>query len=185
MQDAGPGDRTLVRNIAVAVAIAVVTVAALFLFNLAVTSGLGPARYRAVVLEALADGTLTQTVRQPFAPGREIYLVGGSDCLVLAMLVVRRDTRVMASISPRMPDVHDRVLAQPVPGFGPDLFCRLLGNTMGVHLGVPVSLTLLNHHRYLHGTFTLTALVLAVMPLHAARRLWVSLCFLAVAVLAL
>ena len=174
----------MVRNIAVAAAIAVVATTALFLVNLAVT-GLGPDRYRDVVLEAMRDGTLTRTVRQPLAPGREIPLVGGTDCLVLGMLVVRRDTPVMASISPRVPDVHDRVLEQPEPGFGNDLFCRLLGKTMGVHLGKPVAVTVLNHHRYLHGTFTLAALTLALVPLRVAGLVWVSLCFFAVAVLAL
>jgi hypothetical protein len=178
-------DRQLVRSIVSAVAVALVGVITLFVINLGAT-GISPERYRKVVEDAVRDGTMAATLRQPFAPTRAIYLVGGSDCLILGMLVTERDSPVRASISPRMPILAERALAPPAPGFGRDELCRILGWFMASNTGEAVPfLEIRNHHRYLHAPLTLATLLLAVVPFHAAEWLLLLACYAALAILAI
>jgi hypothetical protein len=171
------------RSILSAVVVALLGVSALFAVNLGATR-LAPEHYRTVVTDAVRNGTMGETLRQTFAPNREIYLVGGSDCLILAMLVTERDTPVRASISPRMPVLFERVVPPPAPGFGRDEVCRTLAWAMEQNAGAVVPVQIKNHHRYLHASLTLATLVLAVVPLHAAEWLLLLACYAALAALA-
>ena len=171
------------RSIFLAATVAVLGVIGLFAVNLGAMR-IAPEHYRMVVADAVRNGTMGQTLRQPLAPARVIHLVGGSDCLILAMLVMPRESPVRASVSPRLPVLSDQALAPPAPGYGPDEFCRLLARTMEAQAGAPVPLEIKNHHRYLHGPMTLAALVLAVIPFGTAEWLLLLACFAALAVLA-
>jgi hypothetical protein len=173
------------RDILSAIVVALLAVIALFVVNLGATS-LSPERYRKVVLDAVQDGTMTRTLRQPFAPQREIRLINNSECLILVMLVTDRDSRVKASISPRMMIQRERTDLPRIPGYGPDLVCRILGGTMLQQAGTPVPfLEPGNHHRYLHAGLTLATFVLALVPLHVAGWILLFACYAALTVLAL
>jgi hypothetical protein len=175
----------MTRNILSAVVVALVAVIALFVVNLGATS-ISPERYRKVVLDAVQDGTMTRTLRQPFAPRREITPINNSECLILVMLVTERDSCVKASISPRMMIQSEHTDLPLIPGYGPDLVCRILGGTMLHQAGTPVPfLEPGNHHRYLHAGLTLATFVLALVPLHVAGWILLFACYAALAVLAL
>jgi hypothetical protein len=174
--------RDSARSLLLAAAVAAFGVVALFAINLGAMR-VAPERYRAVVAEAVRNGTMTETLRQQFARTREIYLTGSTDCLILAMLIMPRDTPVRASVSPREPAISDQMLTDAAPGYGPDVFCRLLARTMAAQAGASAPLQVENHHRYLHAPMTLAALMLAIVPLASAQLLLLLACFAAVAVL--
>jgi hypothetical protein len=173
------------RSILSAVLVAAVGVVVLFLVNLGVTR-IPPEHYRQVVERAVQDGTMDETIRQAFTPDRRIHLVGGSECMILGMLVTPRETPVRASISPRVPVVVEHVDVPAAPGFGPAEVCRILGRYMASLAGAHVPFVhVANHHRYLHAPLTLAALMLALVSLHAAEWLLLLTCYAAVAVLGL
>jgi hypothetical protein len=176
-------DRLLIRGVVAAVLLAFVSVIALFAINLGANS-ISPERYRKVVDDAVRNGTMAETLQQPFAPARNIHLVAGSDCQILAMLVSERDSPLKQMISPRWPMLPEEVITPPAPGYGRDEFCRLLARAME---GDPAAIvpTLKSHHRYLHAPVTLAALALAVVPLDVAQRILLVLSYGALAVLAL
>jgi hypothetical protein len=171
------------RSIVSAVLVALFSVIALFAVNLGANT-ISPERYRKVVGDAVHDGTMAKTLEQPFALARHIYLVAGSDCQILTMLVSERDSLVKQSISPRWPILSEEVIARPAPGYGRDEFCRLLARTME---GDPAEIAsqLRSHHRYLHAPVTLAALALAVVPFDVAVNVLLVLCYLALAMLAI
>jgi hypothetical protein len=163
------------RSLVSAVGVALLGVIALFVINLGVTR-IAPDHYRAVIADAVRDGTMTQTVQQTFAPNRRVHVVGVADCLVLEMLMLPRDSVVRASISPRMPMLPGGVDPPPAAGYGPDETCRTLAWLMDPN-GPPVPLEIKPHHRYLHAPFTVAALMLAVVPLHVAQWVLLLTCY--------
>jgi hypothetical protein len=171
------------RSLVSAVGVALLGVIALFVINLGIAR-IAPDHYRAVVAEAVRDGTMTQTVQQTFAPNRRVAVVGVADCLLLAMLVIPRDSAVRASISPRMPVLPGGVDPPPAAGFGPDETCRTLAWLMDPN-GPPVPLEIKRHHRYLHAPFTVAAVMLAVVPLNVAQWVLLLACYAALGVLAI
>jgi hypothetical protein len=173
----------MIRNIALAVLVAVLSVFGLFVVNLVVMQ-IGPDHYRTVIADAVRNGTMAATTRQPLGPPRDIYLVGGSDCQILTMLVTRRDSPVRQSISPRWPRLPENALAQPAPGYGRDEFCHLLAKTLEDDPATRAA-PLESHHRYLHTPVTLAALALLTVPLDVALRLMLVLTYGALAALAI
>jgi hypothetical protein len=170
------------RGILSAVLVALLGVIALFFVNLG-TTGMSPERYRKVVAHAAQDGTMAETTTQLFAPGRPIHLVAGSDCQIVVMLVVPRDSRVRESISPRWPSLPEAVVVRPAPAYGRDPFCRVLARVMEADPAMSLNLT--HHHHYLHGPVTLAALALALVPLHIAVNAVLVLCYLGLGALAI
>jgi len=57
----------MMRNIALAILVAVLSVFGLFAVNLVVMQ-IGPDHYRTVVADAVRNGTMAATTRQPFGP---------------------------------------------------------------------------------------------------------------------
>jgi hypothetical protein len=170
-----------IRHLLLAPIVASVAVLALFIVNLGATR-ISPEHYRQVVDQAVRDGTMAHSLRLPFARGLTFNVVGGSDCLILATLIVPRESLLRASISPRMIPPHDQ--APPTPGYPSEYFCRQLSHTMNAAAaGLPLELRY--HHRYLHGAVTLAGLTLALVPLDVAGRILLAACYVALAGLAI
>src|SRR5260370_7818793 len=92
----------MIRGMMAGVAVAALSMTALFGINFAVTR-ISPEHYRGVIVQALESGTLATVTHLAFAPGKDIYPFGGNDCLILGALVMPRDARMKASVSPRLP----------------------------------------------------------------------------------
>jgi hypothetical protein len=133
----------------------------------------GPAHYRAVVLEAAANGTLSEDYRWLLGPDRTIPRVGGNDCLIPSMLIAPIESQVKTAISPRMPNVPPNI-AGPIPArFQNEPFCVELAALILEKPGV----SFIYYHRYLHGDRTFAGLLLAILPFGAAMQSMRLACF--------
>src|SRR6266853_1260277 len=117
----------MIRGMIAGVAVAVLSMTALFGINFAVTQ-ISPERYRRIVVQALESGTLATVTHLTFAPGKDVYPFGGNDCLILGALIMPRDTRMKASVSPRLPLGDDD--SDGAPGYSPAVLCGWLAATM-------------------------------------------------------
>jgi hypothetical protein len=148
-------------------------------------TGIEPAHYRDVAVEAGRSGTLAEVYRLPFAPGKEFYPHGGDDCLTLAMLMAPRESRLRAAVSPRVPVGEFQSAAEDRQWFPPHPFCDALAAMLRAEgaLGTgggPLP-DLIYYHRYIHGTVTTAALLLGVMSFEHATLLLLGTCYVLLA----
>jgi len=167
------------------VAVAVLSMSALFGVNFAVTQ-ISPEHYRRIVVQALDSGTLATVTHLIFAPGKDIYPFGGNDCLILGALVMPRDARMKASVSPRLPLAADE--SDDALGYPPAGLCRWLAATMKMIARnqaddqfPPPSY----YHRYIQGDTTVAAVLLAIMSFSAATTTLLAGCYAMLATIAL
>jgi hypothetical protein len=175
----------MIRGMIAGVAVAVLSMTALFGINFAVTQ-ISPEHYRRIVVQALESGTLATVTHLTFAPGKDVYPFGGNDCLILGALVMPRDARMKASVSPRLPVADDD--SDGAPGYPPAALCRWLAATMRMisrnqadDQFPPPSY----YHRYIQGDTTVAALLLAIMSFAAATNTLLAGCYAMLAGIAL
>jgi hypothetical protein len=175
----------MIRAMIAGVAVAVLSMTALFAINFALTQ-ISPDHYRAVVLQALGSGTLAMVTHLPFAPSRDIYPFSGNDCLILGALVMPRDSRIKASVSPRLPLSGEDI--DNAPGYPVAGLCRGLAAAMraiarnGAAEQFPPPAYF---HRYIQGDTTVAALLLAVMSFATATTFLLAACYAILAAIAL
>jgi hypothetical protein len=169
------------------VAVAILSMTALFGINFGLTQ-ISPEHYRRVVLQALESGTLATVTHLPFAPSKDIYPYGGNDCLILGALVMPRDARLKASVSPRMPLSGDSADIKNAPGYPAAGLCLTLAATMRAiaHNLPPDQFPQPTYyHRYIHGDMTVAALLLAVMSFATATTALLFACYAMLAAISL
>jgi hypothetical protein len=179
---------TIIHRLVVAALVGIAGTLCLLAVNVAVM-GTGPDHFRGVVEEAVASGGLARVQQLPLGPPRQFYPHGGEDCLILTALTMPRESRLRASISPRIPDAERmpaHIRAEGTPGYPPTPPCRVLAwvmqtsNDAAVH-PVPAPY----NHRYLHGALTIAAMLLTVLSFDTVSRLLLWSCFGMLAALAL
>ena len=169
----------VVRIALAAIAIACVGMLALFALNLALTL-VPPDHYRKVVDEAIRSGALAAQHHQLFGPRKPIYRYGHNDCLMLGMLMMPRESRLKAAVSPRMPvpdsaQPSDQAInASLPPGCGSisTTLSALQRGEVDERRPEPD-----HYHRYIHGDVTVVALLLSVMSVAAASLAMLGLCY--------
>jgi hypothetical protein len=167
-----------------AAGIALLGMVLLFVVNFVVV-GVPPEHYRRVVDEAVKSGTLAMVVPLPFAPAKTFYPRAGNDCLILGMLAVPRDSRIKASVSPRMPVWGNHPDMTEPAGYPPGSHCLLLAATMKTLSEIPDEQVERGYyHRYIHGDLTFAALLLAVTSLGGASAFMLGACYAGLGILA-
>jgi hypothetical protein len=177
----------MIRGVVAGIAVALLGMTALFSVNFGLTQ-IPPDHYRRVVEQAVDSGTLATVMHLPLAPNKDIYPFGGNDCLILGALVMPRDARMKASVSPRMPVGGGNASVTGVPGYPPAGHCLTLAATMQAIARNPASDEQLErsyYHRYIHGDTTVAALLLAIMPFGAASDAMLAACYVVLAAVAL
>jgi hypothetical protein len=123
----------------------------------------GSDHYRQLVQDAVADGSLAQTVPLPFRTVPPLYAHDIHDCLVLSMLVYpQQGRRTLEAISPILP-------GEPVSLTFPDHYpptyhCRNLARIIADPQAVPMG----RYHRYLNGPWTYLGVLLAFARIKTA-----------------
>ena len=139
------------------------TLAAFYVVSLA-TAMVDPARYRKVIAEAVATGTLAQTRRLPFG-GEAAPIYNFNDCLILSMLVLPQDPNpLLRALSPIVPADPTPWSGEVQQGYPPYVQCRDLAAAMASTTAMPTNA----YHRYLHGDWVLAKALLAFLPLSTA-----------------
>jgi hypothetical protein len=177
----------MIRGIIAGVAVAFLGMIALFGINLAVTQ-ISPEHYRRVVAEAVESGTLAMVMHLPLSPRKDIHPYGGNDCLILGALVMPRDSRIKASVSPRIPAWGESADIATAPGYPPAGHCLVLAATMRTIARNPAADQFLErsyYHRYIHGDLTVAALLLAGMSFATATSVLLAACYATLAAVAL
>jgi hypothetical protein len=177
----------MIRGIIAGVTVAFLGMTALFGINFAVTQ-ISPEHYRRVVVEALESGTLATVTHLPFAPSKDIYPYGGNDCLILGALVMPRDARIKASVSPRLPLSADSEDIKSAPGYPIAGLCLALAATMRTIARNPAPDQFPEpsyYHRYIQGDTTVAALLLAAMSFATATTGLLAACYAMLAAIAL
>jgi hypothetical protein len=177
----------MIRGIIAGVAVAFLGMTALFAINFAVTQ-ISPEHYRRIVMQALESGTLATVTHLPFAPSKDIYPYGGNDCLILGALVMPRDARIKASVSPRLPLPPESADIKTAPGYPAAGLCLALAATMRTIARNPAPDQFPEpsyYHRYIQGDTTVAALLLAVMSFATATTILLAACYAMLAAIAL
>lgn len=174
------------RRLPHATALALAVLAALFAMVVwfmasFVAMGVDQARYEEATNEAVRSGALVATYRLPFAPTKVIYPHGGNDCMILAMLITPRDTRLKAAVSPKVPVAPASVIGGSSEGFPPDASCHALANLLfdlnaPGHRDKPLG-EIAYYHRYIHGNITTSALLLSILSFRSATILLLGTCY--------
>ena len=172
---------TMQRSILLAGLVGALFTIGLFVLNLA-AMGISPDHYRKVVEDAATDGSFLRTLHLPLSSRKDIVRYDGNDCLILEMLLLPRESRVKASISPRFATLSDLGPTGDVPGYATLPHCKVLAAVMDPGRSGPIPMAY--YHRYLHGDFTVAALLLAVLQFAAVGKLLLLLCYGAFAALA-
>ena len=177
----------MIRGIVTAFVVASLGMTALFGANFALTE-ISPEHYRRAIAEAIESGILATATHLPFAPGKDVYRYGGNDCLIFGTLVMPRDARIKASISPRMPVQDSGADVRGATGYPPAGHCLALAATMSIIARDPSSAQFSEpqyYHRYILGDWTVAALLLAVMSLATTSTVLVVACYAVLAAVAL
>jgi hypothetical protein len=171
--------RRMARIALSSIATAFVGMALLFAANFALT-WVPIERYQRVVDDAIKSGVLAAQHYQLFGPQKPIYSYGFNDCLMLGMLMMPRESRIKAAVSPRMPiqsagKLPDRAIKASLPPR-----CELLIVTLEAIGRGEVDERRpepAHYHRYLHGDVTVMALLLSVMSIVSASRTMLATCY--------
>jgi hypothetical protein len=150
--------RMLIKSALISAAVALAATLALFALNLAIEQ-IGPAHYRQVASQAIANGILDEKYHWLFGPrDQTMAIFGGNDCLIASMLAAPIDSNLDTAISPRVPTTSD--------------YCAGLTALVSAK---PIQLHY--YHRYLHGDRTVAGLLLAVMPVRFAQQAMRLICY--------
>ena len=155
---------------------------ALFVANFALTF-IPTEHYRKAVDESIRSGTFFVQDYLLFRPDKPNHRYGYSECAMLGSMLMPRESRLKATVSPLwtiansgQPQPADQSIRALLPKDCGTALVPILGAIQSGHLDggrVPTE----HYHRYIHGTVTLWALTLAVLPISAASVALLVLCY--------
>jgi hypothetical protein len=150
--------RMLIKSALISAAVALAATLALFALNLTIEL-VGPAHYRQVVSQAIANGIFNEKYHWLLGPyDRTMPIFGGNDCLIASMLAAPIESRLKTAVSPRVPAAEN--------------FCAGLTALVSA---TPIQFRY--YHRYLHGDRTVAGLLLAIIPLGIAMQTLRIVCY--------
>ena len=159
-----------------AASVSFAAMAVLFAVNFALLQ-ITPQHYRSLVTDSARSGALNRTLHLPFAPAKTIFLHSGNDCLILGALAMPRESRIRASVSPRMPVWVALPSEASTRQYPPDGHCQTLASTMDALTRDEDAIEVTNYHRYIHGDITVAALLLGFMSFPTATALMLGSCY--------
>jgi hypothetical protein len=163
----------LIKGALISAAFGIATTAALFVLNV-IIGVVEPAHYSKVVLDAAANGTLSEEHRWLLGPrDRTIPRFNNNECLIASMLASPNESRVKTAISPRMPIWTQGASADPSLGFSNGPSCAILA-ALVLEKG---DVSFAYYHRYLHGDRTVAAMLLAILPVGVAMQVMRIACY--------